>query len=120
MASRVIRFLPRQSVAGNDTSAVGLFSEIFDVTDLETLVVETRVYSAEPATAAITVSIEETSDPAFALWTELGTASVTASSGVGRTKTTLSNPTRFVRAKYTVAADAVMVASIETVGRGPA
>ena len=39
------------------------------------------------------------------------------SSGTGRTKTVLANPLRFVRVKYTVAADAYMTAAIEAVAR---
>ena len=58
MAGRVNRFVPRQALNGNDTSAIAMYSAVFEVVDADTLVVETQVYNAEPATAAITVSIE--------------------------------------------------------------
>jgi len=54
MASRVIRFLPRQALAGNDSSSTDLYSNVFEVVNTDTLVVETRVFSAEPATATVT------------------------------------------------------------------
>lgn len=121
MAGRVIRFLPRQVLAGN-ASGFGekdVYSPVFEVTNSDTLLVETQVYSADPATAELVVSIEETSDPTLGdnTSTELGTASVTASAGVGRAKATLDNPLRFVRAKITLDQAATVTVGIEGLGR---
>ena len=119
MAGRVIRFFPRQAVVGNVSAANSIYSPVFEVVNVDTLFVETRIYSASVATADATVIIQETTDPTLGddSWTSLGTAS--HDNGAGATKTTLTNPLRFVRAKLTVTADESMVVAVEAVGRGP-
>lgn len=119
MAGRVIRFLPRQVVAGTGGTAVPIYSPIFEVVGIDTIVVETQVYTASGTTMAFTVDIQETSDPTFAdgSWNSLGTCSV--ASPPGQNKATLPNPLRFVRAKITASVDDTFTASVEAVGTGP-
>ena len=85
--------------------------------DADILVVETRIYSASIATADATVTIQETSDPTLGddSWSTLGDAS--HDNGAGATKTTHSNPLRFVRAKLSVTNDQSIVVAVEAVAR---
>ena len=119
MAGRVIRFLPRQAVSGTSGTAVPIYSAIFEVVGIETLVVETQVYTVSGGSPSFTVDIQETSDPTFAdgSWNSLGTCSV--ATPPGQNKTVMSNPLRFVRAKITASVDDDFTASVEAVGTGP-
>jgi hypothetical protein len=116
---QAISFFPRQVLAGTETSTADTYSEIYDVGSFSALVVELRVYTANPASAVIAVEIEQSMDPTFRpdSWSTLGTLNVTASGGAGVASASYSGPARFVRAKCTMPAASYATVHVEAVAR---
>lgn len=114
-----VRFFPRQVLAGTETAAADTYSDIFDVSAYPVLTVEARIYTASPANANVSVDIEQSMDPTFRAdsWSVLGTLVVAAASGQGSTRTTLSNPARFVRAKVRMPIASYATMHVEAVAR---
>ena len=114
--AEVIRFFPRQTLVAGTSSKGDYYSEIFEVAEYSELEAELTVYQTTPPAAVVSGVLEENSDRRLDLggWTQLGLLTQT---GQGIVTATFSNPSRFLRAKLTVPAAAVITVSFEGVGR---
>jgi len=121
MAARVITFFDRQEVAAFTGTSVDLYSPTFDVSGVETLVLETQVFSSKPGVATYGSDLLETEDPKFraGTWSTLMSHATVTSGGVGRSKGAISNPGRYVRLKLTVPSGTYGTLTCRAIARGP-
>ncbi|MCZ6689881.1 MAG: hypothetical protein O7H41_09785 [Planctomycetota bacterium] len=114
--AEIVNFFPRQTLVFSASATY--YSEIFDTTNLPTLVLEARLYYESPAGVSISVVVEETADPTLVRWTDLGSPQLLTSAG-DRKKFTLSGALRFVRVNL-VATGSPTVATLEVIGTASA
>lgn len=117
--ARVIKFCNMQAY---QTGTAGVFSEIFEVTDITRLDGELRVSALTGTTPSYTAVLQTTSDPTFddGAWQPLTTPGAWTGTTTGTFTGAISGMGRFLRAKLTIGgASGMVTACLNAVGREP-
>jgi len=113
---QIIRFFPRQAVAGGSAT---LYSEIYEVPDAAQVITELRLYSYS-GTGAVSATIQDSMSPTFApdtAWRDVASNGLSAVTGLVLSGSGLQ---RFVRAKLTVASTITgAIVAVEGVTKDP-
>ena len=116
--ARVITFFPKQIYIGHGNASLVNLSEIFEITDENTIDLELRLLAIMPsASPGVTGTVVTTSDSSFvdAAWTTRGNFTLT---GVGtQIVTGIGGLGKFVRATLQVPQSVYVCASMQAVAR---
>ncbi len=114
--AQLMRYFPQQTFVFETTSTV-YYSEVFDVSEYTSLLLEARLHGTSATPVTFTVAIEETSDPTLANWDLPPLATGTMDDATTRVRKIApaggGAPLRFVRVKLSTNAVCDATISVE-------
>ena len=113
--AKFLNFFPRQVYMGDGAGSSTVFSPIFDVSDVESITWETRVYAESVTTLTGKVTLQDSDDPSET-FNAMAAGTLNITGGPALYTGSVGTPKRFLRAKLEVTQGGFI--QLNFVGRG--